>query len=114
LSGVRIPADALAVRVERDGRVLVDTPSGKGRTIARLRLASFASPEALRSLGATLFAPTEGSGRARLFTPGGRDAPSIAFGMLERSNVVDRRGDDADTRRAARVRGQCEGSTGGG
>ena len=87
LSGVRIPADALAVRVERDGRVLVDTANGKGRTIARLRLASFASPEALRSLGATLFAPTEGSGRARLFTPGGRDAPSIAFGALERSNV---------------------------
>ena len=87
LAGVRVPADALAVRVERDGRVLVDTPAGKDRQIARLRLASFASPEALRSLGATMFAATEASGRAQLFAPGGRDGPSVAFGMLERSNV---------------------------
>jgi flagellar basal-body rod protein FlgG len=87
LNGVRIPADALAVRVERDGRVLVDTANAKGRTIARLRLASFASPEALRSLGATMFAPTDASGRPRLFTPGGHDGPTIAFGALERSNV---------------------------
>lgn len=87
LAGVRIPADALAARVERDGRVLVDTPAQKGHPIAYLRLASFASPEALRPLGATLFAQSDGSGRARLFTPGGHDGPSLAFGMLERSNV---------------------------
>jgi flagellar basal-body rod protein FlgG len=87
LSGVRIPADALSARVERDGRVVVDTPSAKGRVIAHLRLASFAAPEALRPLGATLFAATEASGRARLFAPGKHDGPSIAFGMLERSNV---------------------------
>ena len=87
LSGVRIPADALGVRVERDGRVVVDTPAAKARTIAHLRLAAFAAPEGLRPLGATLFAATEGSGRARLFAPGAHDGPSIAFGMLERSNV---------------------------
>jgi flagellar basal-body rod protein FlgG len=87
LRGVRIPADALSVRVERDGRVVVDTPAVKGRTSARLQLASFASPEALRPLGATLFAPTGGSGRARTFAPGAHGGPSIAFGMLERSNV---------------------------
>ena len=87
LTGVRVPADALGVRVERDGRVLVDTPAAKGRTVAQLRLASFASPESLRSLGATLFAATAGSGRARLFTPGAHGGPAIAFGMLERSNV---------------------------
>ena len=87
LSGVRIPADALAARVERDGRVLIDTPAAKAHEIARLRLASFASPEALRPLGATLFAATDASGRARLFAPGKHDGPAIAFGMLERSNV---------------------------
>ncbi len=87
LSGVRIPAGALAARVERDGRVVIDTAAAKGRTVAHLRLAAFASPEALRPLGATLFAATEGSGRARLFAPGAHDGPSIAFGMLERSNV---------------------------
>ncbi len=87
LRGVRIPADALAVRVERDGRIVVDTPAGKDHPLGRLRLASFAAPEALRPLGATLFAPTEASGGARLFVPGGRDGPALAFGMLERSNV---------------------------
>ena len=87
LSGVRIPADALAARVERDGRVIVDTPHDKGRTIATLRLASFPAPEALRPLGATLFAATPESGRARTFAPGAHGTSSIAFGMLERSNV---------------------------
>ena len=84
---MRIPGDALAVRVDRDGRVTVDTPASKGRTVARMRLATFASPERLQPLGATLFAATEQSGRARLFAPGTRGGPSIAFGMLERSNV---------------------------
>jgi flagellar basal-body rod protein FlgG len=87
LAGVRVPADALAVRVERDGSVAVDTPAAKNRTIARLRLATFAAPEALRPLGATLFAATHESGRAQLFAPGTRGGPAIAFGMLERSNV---------------------------
>jgi flagellar basal-body rod protein FlgG len=87
LHGVRISADALAVRVAPDGRVSVDTPAAKDRTVAHLRLASFASPEGLRSLGATLFGASEASGPARLFTPGAHGAPSIAFGMLERSNV---------------------------
>jgi flagellar basal-body rod protein FlgG len=87
LSGVRIPADALGARVERDGRVIVDSPAQKGRTIAHLRLASFPSPEALRPLGATLFAASEGSGRPRAFVPGAHGGSAIAFGMLERSNV---------------------------
>ena len=87
LRGVRIPADALTVRVERDGRVLADVPAQRGREIGRLRLATFAAPDALRPIGATLFAATEASGPARLFAPGKRDGPSIAFGMLERSNV---------------------------
>lgn len=87
LAGVRVPGDAVAVRVERDGRVLIDTPAHEGHEIARLRLASFASPEALRQLGATLFVPTAESGSAHVFAPGAHDGPSIAFGMLERSNV---------------------------
>ena len=87
LRGVRIPENALAVRVERDGRVLIDTPQAKGHEIARLRLASFPAPEALRPLGGTLFAATEDSGRAHLFAPGSSGGASIAFGMLERSNV---------------------------
>jgi flagellar basal-body rod protein FlgG len=87
LAGVRIPAAALSARVERDGRVVVDTADAKAQTVAQLRLAAFAAPEALRPLGATLFAATDGSGRARLFAPGAHAGPAIAFGMLERSNV---------------------------
>ncbi len=87
LSGVRVPPDALALRVERDGRVVADTPAGKDRPLGGLRLAAFASPEGLRPLGATLFAATEASGGARLFAPGAHGGPSVAFGMLERSNV---------------------------
>jgi flagellar basal-body rod protein FlgG len=87
LHGVRIPADALAVRVAADGRVSVDTPAAKDRTIARMRIASFASPEGLRPLGATLFGASDASGPPHLVTPGTRGAPSLAFGMLERSNV---------------------------
>jgi flagellar basal-body rod protein FlgG len=87
LSGVRIPAEALSARVERDGRVVIDTPAVKARTIAHLRLASFPAPEALRPLGATLFAPSEASGRVRMFAPGAHGTSAIAFGMLERSNV---------------------------
>lgn len=87
LSGVKIPADALSARVERNGRVVVDTSAQKGRTIAQLRLASFQAPEALRPLGATLFAASENSGRPRAFVPGSHGGGAIAFGMLERSNV---------------------------
>jgi flagellar basal-body rod protein FlgG len=87
LRGVRIPSDALAVRVAADGRVAIDTPQRKDLEIARLRLASFASPEGLRALGGTLFAASEGSGPPHLFAPGAQGAPAIAFGMLEKSNV---------------------------
>ncbi|MBV8643702.1 MAG: flagellar hook-basal body complex protein [Candidatus Eremiobacteraeota bacterium] len=87
LTGVRIPANALTARVERDGRVIADTPAAHGRTLAHLHLATFPAPEALLPLGATLFAATDASGRAQLFTPGTHGAPSLAFGMLERSNV---------------------------
>jgi flagellar basal-body rod protein FlgG len=87
LHGVRIPAEAVAARVERDGRVVVDTPDAKNRVVGHVRLASFAAPEGLRPLGAALFARSEASGPARAFVPGAHDGPSIAFGMLERSNV---------------------------
>ena len=86
LRGVRIPADALGARRTRRPRHRRHAGCERNE-IARLRVVSFASPEALRPLGATLFAATDGSGPARPFAPGARGGPSIAFGMLERSNV---------------------------
>ena len=87
LSGIRLPSDAIDVRVERSGRVVIDTPAGKNRTVGMLQLAAFVSPENLRPLGGTLFAQTPRSGAAHRFAPGGAGGPSIAFGMLEKSNV---------------------------
>jgi flagellar basal-body rod protein FlgG len=86
LHGVRIPSDALAANVERDGRVTVTGSTAKVRTIGRIELSSFAAPEALHPLGATMFARSDASGAPRTFTPGdGRSV--VAFGMLEKSNV---------------------------
>jgi flagellar basal-body rod protein FlgG len=86
LRDVTIPAGALAVDVAKDGRVTIDTAAQRGIEIGRLRLATFAAPEALRSLGATVFAATRGSGPEQPLDPGG-GGTAVAFGMLERSNV---------------------------
>ncbi len=86
LRDVRLPADALTANVDKDGRVFVDTPAAKHRAAGRLLLASFSAPERLRALGGTLFAATDASGSARRFGPGDEHA-TIAFGMLEKSNV---------------------------
>ena len=87
LRGVRVPDDALTVRVERDGRVLADTAERKDVAIGTLRLAEFPAPEALHSLGGTMFAATDASGPAHFIAAGHVGGPSLAFGMLERSNV---------------------------
>jgi flagellar basal-body rod protein FlgG len=87
LRDVRIPDDATAVHVAADGRVTVDTPDAAARPAGRIRLARFASPENLRALGGTAFAATNESGPERRLDPGGPNAPRIAFGMLEQSNV---------------------------
>jgi flagellar basal-body rod protein FlgG len=87
LHGVRIPADALAASVERDGRVVVDSAAAKHRLVARVHLADFRAPEMLRPLGGTIFAQTADSGAPQTVTPGGNTRSTIAFGMLEKSNV---------------------------
>jgi flagellar basal-body rod protein FlgG len=86
LRGVRIPADALAATVGRGGTVSVTTPSGT-KTVARLQLAIFPSPEHLDGVGGTVFTQSERSGLPRLIHPGGTNGPEVHFGMLERSNV---------------------------
>ena len=87
LRDVTIPADALGIAVGKDGRVTVDTATQKGVAAGRIRLATFASPEALDALGASVFSATRASGPERTIDPGAPGGPSVAFGMLERSNV---------------------------
>lgn len=86
LHGVQLPADALTATVERDGRVYVDTSAHTHRSVARITLAAFRAPEQLRALGGTLFAQSPASGPPLALAPGG-SGPTIAFGMLEKSNV---------------------------
>ena len=83
---MRLPAQALSATVERDGRVLVDTAAAKQRIAGRIGLAAFRAPELLRPLGGTIFAQSAASGPARQFGPGA-GGPTVAFGMLEKSNV---------------------------
>lgn len=86
LPAVRIPADAISATVERDGRVFVDTPAAKRRAVARIALTVFSAPEMLRPLGGTSFAQTAASGPPRSLAAGNGHS-TIAFGMLEKSNV---------------------------
>jgi flagellar basal-body rod protein FlgG len=86
LRGVRIPADALSATVARDGGVFVDTATIQHHAVGHIKLTAFRAPEQLHPLGGTIFAQTPGSGPPREFGPGeGRS--TIAFGMLEKSNV---------------------------
>jgi flagellar basal-body rod protein FlgG len=86
LAGVRLPADALAANVERDGRVFVDTATAKHHAVARIQLADFRAPEQLRPLGGTLFAQSAASGPPAAVAPA-EGGSTVAFGMLEKSNV---------------------------
>ncbi len=86
LTGVRIPQEAASVSVTDRGIVTMQTAKG-GRTIGRIRVATFPAPEKLQSLGGTLFIADARSGRPTLVVPGGPGKPKIVFGMLEQSNV---------------------------
>jgi flagellar basal-body rod protein FlgG len=86
LEGVRIPSDALSVRVAADGSVRAQRPRGSS-SCGRIRLARFTAPEALESSGGTLFFATHASGKAHAIVGGAAHGPQIFFGMLERSNV---------------------------
>lgn len=87
LRDIRIPDDAIAIHVAPDGNVTIDTADTTARLAGRIGLATFPSPENLRALGGTTYAATESSGPEHHLDPGGPNAPRIAFGTLERSNV---------------------------
>jgi flagellar basal-body rod protein FlgG len=87
LRGVHIPADALRVEVGVDGRVFVDRPGATHVAAGRVDLASFIAPEHLHALSGTLFEASPQSGEPHIFHPGGASKTTLAFGMLEKSNV---------------------------
>jgi flagellar basal-body rod protein FlgG len=87
LADVTIPKDAAGVSVDRSGTIYADTDKQKHAVIGHVKLATFAAPEALASLGGTVFEATTASGAPRIDAPGSRGSGNIAFGMLEKSNV---------------------------
>jgi flagellar basal-body rod protein FlgG len=86
LANVHVPADALSLSVSDDGTVRAAFRDGT-RSIGRVRIAVFAAPDRLRSLGGALFAATPESAQPRQVVPGAENGPKLRFGMLERSNV---------------------------
>ena len=87
LRGVRLATNAQRVDVAPDGKVTALADSGAVSSAGRITLTSFASPERLRSIDASVFLATGGSGAARTVAAGGDRQPKIVFGMLEKSNV---------------------------
>jgi flagellar basal-body rod protein FlgG len=87
LQGVRIPEDALSATVAEDGTVTATTAKGK-HVCGRIRLAEFASPESLESIGGTLFFATHAAGKPHFVDPGNTGGPAVKLGMLEQSNVT--------------------------
>jgi flagellar basal-body rod protein FlgG len=86
LRGVRVPSNAESVSVGVDGRVTVDS-GGRARIPAgRVELAVFDAPENLRAVDGAVFGATALSGRARTLSAG-EGRTTVAFGMLEKSNV---------------------------
>ena len=85
--GVRIPADAVRAGAESDGRVWCERATGGRIECGRIVLATFPAPEALQAVGNARYLATSRSGAAQRVLAGGENAPKLAFGMLERSNV---------------------------
>jgi len=87
LAGLRIPAGAISATVALDGTVRATFENGT-RTIGRIRIVEFPSPDGLRALDGTIFQATPQSGKPREVAAGSQDGPKLRFGMLEESNVT--------------------------
>lgn len=86
--GIQVPADATQITIGANGEIRGVLPGDKGSTvIGQLELASFAAPEALRSVGGNAFAATDVSGDATLGKPGEAGFGTIHQGFVEGSNV---------------------------
>ena len=87
LSGIALPADATSAKVAPDGTLSVTMDNGSTKTLGRIPVVDFPAPERLTSVGGTVFAANDRSGRARPVHLGAQGSAQIQFGMLERSNV---------------------------
>ncbi len=85
---VKIPPDALQVRIDASGAVFAKVPDETNEVESgRIELASFPNPGGLSALGDNLYGVTDHSGAAVLGTPGQTGLGSLRQGFLEGSNV---------------------------
>ncbi len=85
---VKIPPDALQVRIDASGAVFAKVPDETNEVESgRIELAAFPNPGGLSALGDNLYGVTEHSGAAVLGTPGQTGLGSLRQGFLEGSNV---------------------------
>jgi len=86
--GLVIPEDALNIRVNESGEVLVQIPGQvASQNVGQIQLASFVNPGGLEAIGDTMFLETEASGAAIVGNPDDEDFGQIRQGALENSNV---------------------------
>lgn len=86
--GIQIPADATHIEISTTGEIRGQLGVDKDTTvIGQIELASFAAPEALRSVGGNLFAATDLSGDATVGKPGDAGIGTVTQGFVEGSNV---------------------------
>ncbi|HRO63599.1 flagellar basal-body rod protein FlgF [Thermomonas sp.] len=86
--GVRIPQDAVDLRISDTGEITARLADDTERTtLGALELASFASPDALQSLGDNNFAPTDASGAASFGRAGDPGFGRLQQGYVEMANV---------------------------
>jgi len=86
LDGVRIPADAVHVRVGDDGVVHATCARGE-RNAGTVRIVVFPAPEYLRAAGGTTFVQVPQAGAPIPVRLGAASGTILRTGMLERSNV---------------------------
>lgn len=87
LDGVHLPSDTASAKVAPDGAVTITRADGTTRSAGRVKIATFAAPERLSSIGGTMFVANAHSGPAQTLHLDGKSGTQLRFAMLERSNV---------------------------
>jgi flagellar basal-body rod protein FlgG len=86
--GITVPANAMAVRIERDGTVNATLPGQVApQALGQIQLASFVNPAGLEPRGGNLYAETAASGTPNAGAPGANGLGSLMQGAVEGSNV---------------------------
>lgn len=86
--GIQIPPDALDLRISLTGEISARLGNDSERTqIGAIELTTFASSDAMQTVGENMFAATEGSGAPSFGKPGDPGIGKLQQGYLEMANV---------------------------